>query len=150
VRKGFSRFFCSTHPLISLLVIYSPILCIMKASLSHLFCILFVISIDSSHGTPPTSNQILTRAAIQSPKIKAGRDTCPLKCANGTRCVRDDVYLKAYPYDPVTGQHYFANETSRKGWVCACPPGKTGIRCSRSFDSCHTAQDDSGKGTLGC
>ena len=71
---------------------------------------------------------------------------CSLQCLHGTECVRGNVSSSGQPHDPITGEVYFHNETSRDGWHCHCPIGLTGIRCGREFTSCH----DSPNSTMGC
>ena len=71
---------------------------------------------------------------------------CSLQCLHGTECVRGNVSSSGQPHDPITGEVYFHNETSRDGWHCHCPIGLTGIRCGREFTSCH----DSSNSTMGC
>ena len=74
---------------------------------------------------------------------------CPLTCLHGTSCIRDSINLGGVPYDALTGEHFFHNQTDSSGWICDCPPGLTGMRCGREFQSCGVEQEK-GKGTAGC
>jgi len=63
---------------------------------------------------------------------------CDLDCLHDTQCVRGDANFTWHPARPDTGEKFdFTKEISRHGWHCGCPPGFTGIRCGRKYESCN-------------
>ena len=65
-------------------------------------------------------------------------DTCAIDCLHDTECVRGEANFTWHPAKADSGEPFdFHKEISRDGWHCGCPPGLTGLRCGRKYESCN-------------
>lgn len=68
----------------------------------------------------------------------AAAGDCGIDCLHDTKCVQGEANFTWHPARPDTGESFdFSKEISRHGYHCGCPPGLTGLRCGRKYESCN-------------
>lgn len=68
----------------------------------------------------------------------ASSEECSIECLHDTQCVRGKANFTWHPLRDDTGTEFdFHKEIERDGWHCGCPPGLTGLRCGRKYESCN-------------
>ena len=77
---------------------------------------------------------ILTVAAV-GPAVS--QLTCPFECFNNSTCAASNADFSNHPTTPGGQPFDFHKELSRDGKHCSCPPGWTGLRCARPYESCN-------------
>jgi len=64
-------------------------------------------------------------------------DECGIPCLHDTTCVKGKANFTWHPLRDDTGVEFdFHKEIERNGFHCGCPPGLTGLRCGRKYESC--------------
>ena len=71
----------------------------------------------------------------------ASSEVCTIDCLHDTSCVKGKANFTWHPLKDDTGEEFdFHKEIERDGWHCACPPGLTGLRCGRKYESCNDGE----------
>ena len=81
---------------------------------------------------------LLELATLRGSSAANSTAECSIDCLHDTQCVKGDANFTWHPARPDTGEAFdFSKEISRDGYHCGCPPGLTGLRCGRKYESCN-------------
>lgn len=89
-----------------------------------------------------TTRLLLTTVlALLSVAANAEQKNCTIDCLHDTKCVKGQANFTWHPLRDDTGEDFdFHKEIERDGYHCSCPPGLTGLRCGRKYESCNDGE----------